>query len=72
MAKTIHTEFLSAPTSRRLNVMDHAAIGELPVEMISRKCSNAAEPLDRKIIVQVIVNVVEHLSESGAIALCDC
>ncbi len=30
MAKTLHTEFLSSPTSRSLNVMDHAAIGELP------------------------------------------
>ena len=45
---------------------------ELPMEMIFRKCGNAAEPLDRKIIVQVIINVVEHRSESDAIALCGC
>jgi hypothetical protein len=48
---------------------DSEEFGELSVEMELRERSDAAEPLQREVTVQVGIDIVEHLAESDAIFL---
>ena len=62
----------SAFKTTKLDVLvypDSEEFGELPVEMIFRECSNAAESFHAKVIVQIGINVLKYFAESGAIAL---
>jgi hypothetical protein len=43
--------------------------GELPVEVELREGSDAAEPFHAQVIVQVLVDELEHLSEPGEVCV---
>jgi len=55
-----------------LNIFVYAnpeKLRELPVKMILRECSNVAQAIDSKVVVQMRIDVLKHLTESKVIGV---